>query len=295
MNSTLFHNLPGADAGRMKFNILPGADAGRMDGHSSDEWITPEIAASLLEKNHNNRTLNDACVERYCNLIRSNDFFYGGGTIKIDITGRLIDGQHRLAAIVASGIAQRLCVQRGLHPDTQAVIDTGRKRSAADWLHILGFKDQNALAAAVRLVATYYRDPNWTAKKRPDDMENGQIAAFLAIHPDVEGSVGRKRINITPSAHAMTHYVLGRIDSKARDEFFDGLESGAGLDEKSPILSLRNWAFNTHNLRNNTRTPVPVQIAYIFKSWNYWRTGRSVRSIHWRTEGSNPESFPVPQ
>jgi hypothetical protein len=91
----------------------------------------------------------------------------------------------------------------------------------------------------------------------------------------------------------MTHYVLGQLDGDARDLFFDGISTGAGLPQGSPILLLRDWLQKERAGRGRVRSQV-IEIAMVFKAWNAWRDGRSLRRLRWRTEGDYPELFPAP-
>ena len=67
--------------------------------------ITPEYAKELLDYNKKNRSLSKATVDRYAEDMRKDNWQQNGEAIKIDWDGNLIDGQHRLAACVKSGVS----------------------------------------------------------------------------------------------------------------------------------------------------------------------------------------------
>jgi hypothetical protein len=70
------------------------------------ELITPELASSLLETNSNNRNLSKGTVEAYANdMLAGNWDESVGDAISIDTDGVLRNGQHRLSAIVLSGVS----------------------------------------------------------------------------------------------------------------------------------------------------------------------------------------------
>jgi hypothetical protein len=90
------------------------------------ELITPEIAEAMLGGNIGNRSLAGRTVE----LLRSD---YGSGRWLPDcpqpivLNGeRLIDGQHRLMAIIKSGTTQSFWVCRGAEQSMVDAIDRGR-------------------------------------------------------------------------------------------------------------------------------------------------------------------------
>lgn len=81
------------------------------------ELITPERAEHLLANKLRNRRIDSEWVGHIIEVIRSGDLteFNQAGPICLDSYGRLINGQHRLTAIVWSGIACRIPVIRRYH------------------------------------------------------------------------------------------------------------------------------------------------------------------------------------
>ena len=75
------------------------------------EFITPEKALSWLSNNPNNRPINEKLVNELCQKIRSKKWTEKGGAIEVFYTGRLINGQHRLTAIVRTGIPVKIKVR----------------------------------------------------------------------------------------------------------------------------------------------------------------------------------------
>lgn len=71
----------------------------------SFQIITPAMARRLLEKNINNRPLQPAAVERYMRDIAAGNWQLTHQCIAVDIDGNLVDGQHRLTAIVRCNIS----------------------------------------------------------------------------------------------------------------------------------------------------------------------------------------------
>jgi hypothetical protein len=65
--------------------------------------ITPEIAREMLKLNISNRPLNSETVNYYARQMTLGQWTLSGQTISISDANTLIDGQHRLAALVKSG------------------------------------------------------------------------------------------------------------------------------------------------------------------------------------------------
>ena len=114
------------------------------------EVITPELAKEYLLSNTKNRTLSKRTVLLYADIMRRGQWELTHEGISFDGHGRLLDGQHRLEAIISSGVSVKMVVARGLSSDTFAVINTGKTRSTGDTFSISGIKDSNNMASGVR-------------------------------------------------------------------------------------------------------------------------------------------------
>lgn len=98
--------------------------------------VTPEMARRWLTQNTINRPLNAAHVAFIAKKIEQNEWMVTHQGIAFSSDGTLLDGQHRLAAIVQTGKAILLTVTFGQDIATFAAIDDVRRRSTADALKI---------------------------------------------------------------------------------------------------------------------------------------------------------------
>lgn len=106
---------------------------------SEVETITPATAQRYLLKNSpRNRPLRSSRVAELSRDILRGDWRLSHQPIAFDTDGNLIDGQHRLNAIIQTGISLQVMVTRGVDPESFDVIDRGLKRSAGDVLGIHG-------------------------------------------------------------------------------------------------------------------------------------------------------------
>lgn len=93
------------------------------------EDITPETAEVYLAVNNNIRPLITRDVTAYANVMRRGEWQLTHQGIAFNEDGFLVDGQHRLAAIVESGVTVRMIVTRGVK--RADAMDCGRGRSLA--------------------------------------------------------------------------------------------------------------------------------------------------------------------
>ena len=66
--------------------------------------LTPALAAEWLNSNTCNRPLSTLRASRYARDMKAGDWRFNGETISFTADGRLVDGQHRLTAVVESGV-----------------------------------------------------------------------------------------------------------------------------------------------------------------------------------------------
>jgi hypothetical protein len=114
--------------------------------------VTPEMARKYLEKNTHNRKASDPVVRKYAEVMRRGEWILNpADPICISEDGRLLNGQHRLLAVVKSGIACPFVVAINVDEKVQYVMDTGKKRSATDALSLIGASHSSTLASIIKL------------------------------------------------------------------------------------------------------------------------------------------------
>ena len=117
--------------------------------HSSVELVTPELAEKYLALNiTHNRNINIRRVLEYSRQMQTGQWQLAAA-ISFNNQGRLIDGQHRLSAVVHSGVSCYFVVVRGYPEDSVSCFDLGARRNAANIASIKGIKaNHNTLAIA---------------------------------------------------------------------------------------------------------------------------------------------------
>jgi hypothetical protein len=133
-------------------------------GALRSQWIevSPAMARDWLHNNFRNRPLKDDVVEAYARDMANGVWVPTHQGIAFNDQDELIDGQHRLHAIVRSGKTVRTMVTFGLpgrieghEMTTMDAVDRGRTRSVADQLKIQhGLKDGSVIAALCACLAS---------------------------------------------------------------------------------------------------------------------------------------------
>lgn len=109
------------------------------------EVITPEMASGLLARNYeDNRRIRPSYVAQLANVMREGRYVsQNGQTIVVGADdGVLYDGQHRLSAVVESGVPQTFIVAYVRDGrNTFKTIDNGTRRQTYDFLDVPNKKD----------------------------------------------------------------------------------------------------------------------------------------------------------
>lgn len=142
--------------------------------------ITPELAKDWLERNTRNRPIDARRVQALADAMTAGKFLLTHQGIAFDPSGVLLDGQHRLLAVVRSGVAVRMSVTWGVDQRSLEVIDTGRARSAAQTLAIQGTPCANAIAAICRTAMVGMSPTNGSAYQN--------VLAFAHAHAESAAS-----------------------------------------------------------------------------------------------------------
>jgi len=224
--------------------------------------ITPQDAQFLLDTDAEiraksgepNRHLEAKRVTRFANVIRKGQWKLTHQGLALAPDGKVLDGQHRLAAVVEAGIAVEIAVSQD--DFDFAVFDTGKSRSPGDVLHIAGRKSTPQLAAALKLIAIYdAREPRpWTSVRRnfsnPDIL---QLANESMPYIDdcvrqatlVARRIGGSRSSITAGLYVCRRWALDKGLLEEYLEFENGLTSGVGMLPGDARLALANWLAST--------------------------------------------------
>jgi hypothetical protein len=100
--------------------------------HSETILVTPELAANWLTHNTLNREVRKARVRTYAKDMTAGRWLFNTQGITFAADGTLIDGQHRLMAVVQSGCSVTMVVWFNVPPTTRDVIDLVGPRNLAD-------------------------------------------------------------------------------------------------------------------------------------------------------------------
>jgi hypothetical protein len=251
--------------------------------------VTPDMAGDWLEYRtwDKNRRTSPAKVASWTEVIKRGGWKLTHQGFAFDSRGYILDGQHRLKAIAASGETVPVWVFPDMPRDTFDVIDTGYARAATQFMTSVA---PTMAAGAVRYIAAVL-DPEFKGVYRAR-MPLHDVLEMHRQWPEVENwalaTWGARSVAAIPPSPVLAIVAMserGGVKKEIISEFLSGLKSGAIGDPHDPRLALRNRFIKDHKALNRTHA-----YALLVKGFNLYVTGeRKARLLY--TEGDH---IPLP-
>lgn len=242
------------------------------------ENVTPSKAEHWLNQNKSNRKMRDGVAEKYADDMRNGRWTTCPEPISFYEDGDLADGQHRLWAIVESGVSVKFPVARGLKREDGLNLNTGLGRTLVDNARISGADTglSNMGISVSRAVA------HGTAKTK--GMSNTQRLEIYQQHEEAtrwaisNGPRGKFiRNTVTLAAVARAWYV--ETDHEMLRRFCDVMSNGFSNGEhESAAIAIRNYMVDKGSVLSSEGmwrdTFLKVQNAI-----NYFMAGKKLTTI----------------
>lgn len=179
--------------------------------HVELRLVTPGHAEALLKGNTNNRKKDEKKITRYAKSMANGDWNAAAGApILLQSDGTLLNGQHRLEAVVRCGQAITLLIMEDVPAETFWLVDQGEgKRTLAQKLGMQGSKYSSAMAGALGSAVAIQNSLGGALDVRQNGSED-ERRLFLQENPGLEEWVARctllqsstKTPNMSPSTVA---------------------------------------------------------------------------------------------
>lgn len=262
--------------------------------------VTPETAADWLDnRNVKNRSKSSVTGRRYARLMEAKRWKCTHQGIAFDREGWLIDGQHRLMAIVATGIPVKLFVipfVDGMDDETFDVLDSGHRRQAAQ---LLSGPGANARAAAARYLGVAdgsFVGPEYRIAQDiiATSVETADVLEVVKEWPELmawASSVGtpNRNAHVPPGPHLAVLAQAERSEHRDRIEsWLDGINSGVGLTAQDPRLLVRN-RFTKDRKTWDSQAGRCSAYRLLVKAWNAHATGTTLGVLRASDNEARPE------
>lgn len=205
--------------------------------------VTPTMAARWLKSNFRNRPVAEDVVKAYARDMATQRWMPTHQGIAFNEQDQLIDGQHRLHAIIKCGLTVRMMVTFGLpvqiagtEMTTMDCVDRGRTRTVADQLKIQhGFKQGTVIASVTASLAFL------CVGERVRRLSVGQtLDIYRLFQPAMEWILAaRSKEAGLKSAGVLAAFVFAHTVTGDEQQRLDRLNTGRDVDSSPAIRLLR--------------------------------------------------------
>jgi hypothetical protein len=229
------------------------------------ETITPERAEAYLAFNRGNRNIVLSHVAAMARDITNGQWMFNAQPICFSRSGRLLNGQHRLSAVLEAGQSIEVMVMRALPEEAFDTYDKQAKKAPIVDELLEDFGDKALVSATAVLLWRREFKPAGQLNARPTASE---VREVIRTHPEFMRLRGfaRKMVRYGRSSAMVyaAHRVL-RDDPKVGRIFLDRLETAANLPAGHVVLRLRDRLIDLRKADQN------AQIEEILGAWGKFR------------------------
>jgi hypothetical protein len=197
--------------------------------------VTPDMAKEWLAENDSgNRSVSLADVFRLSADMSSGQYELTHQGIAFNKSGVLIDGQHRLRAVVKSGCTVRMVICRDVDASVHAAIDLGRKRSLG-FVTGLGSKRVAVCRALAFLCggAKHLSVSSWSKAMTItiNEKYRDSLDTLMPLH----------KPRVMPSGLIASLVFCFPLNASAVARFGEQVRSGELLERGQAAFALRKW------------------------------------------------------
>lgn len=237
--------------------------------------VTPEVAQSILDRHAPNRPLSRHVVGKYADDMASGRWVYNGQNVIFDVDGYLIDGQHRLSAVIKSGASVQMGVTTGVQRSTFDTIDTGRVRTNSDLMGMMGSRANRVSALIVKGGHLLDNELALTTIVARHEI----VSYYETWHTQIDAvaDYAQKhflRSLIPASAMSIVMFMATRHGAYSFEPFSEGVLTGENLVAGDPRHTLREWAINA-KIRHGRVNPTAALWAVI-RAWQVWVANETI-------------------
>jgi hypothetical protein len=248
--------------------------------------MTPEKARALIENGDNNRPLTANHVEMLAHQMKKGFWVLNGQPIILDADGYVLDGQHRLHAVVASGVTVDLLLVEGVPSAAFSTIDNNKTRNPADALACMGVPNYTDVSSLLLFIERYETTKCHSLSRR---FTQAQAVDALKRHPQAVSCVHEfhkysKGLLPTGSVFGIAYY-----SKQPKSKIHDYLSQvTSGVCKSSTSAAARMASRMIQNKTTKAKLPTLTVQALSVIAWNYFAEDREPTFIRF----SEGQEFP---
>lgn len=247
--------------------------------HFQEVTITPEMAVEMLSHNMRNRQVNHKRVKAYTKDITKGKWTCSPTPIAFTGDGTLIDGQHRLNAVISANMPVKMIVAYDVPVDS--VIDRGLPRDSGSALYIRGIIDKSVSSRPyMAMVNRYLTVANGSGQiqdyERAEFINANQEALVTAMEISGTGS-SSPLCRKAPVRTALMAALMSGVPEETLASFAYVVNTGFMSDSsQSSAILLRNYVLE-HNISGSAEADAMAACAQMAIRDFVNKTGRQTK------------------
>jgi hypothetical protein len=257
--------------------------------------ITPAIAKQYLEANIANRRIKEPMVLRYANDMRNGKWKENTAeVISISKSGIILNGQHRLHAIIKANVSIFFHVAFNLEDNVFDVLDTGTVRNATDTFKIKNIKQENVLPSIISMYNLLVLGKKAGVQNNHKSTNSALLEQYYLDENFWQNIAKQSHLWYLAYAKVLPPSFLGgfyayflKLNENKAEDFMTQLATGIGIKNNSVGL-LRNKLMQDR--MSPRKMPATLKMALIIKGWNLFIKNETVKILKFDTV---KEEFPI--
>jgi hypothetical protein len=253
-------------------------ERGKRERFTQEILVTPGLAAELLRRNPDNRSLKPTKIAHFASDMRAGRWAFNGETLKISKDGLLNDGQNRLTALIEANEVLPFLFVFGVERDSRRTLDQGTARSAGDYLQMGGCSYAKNAATTAKYVMAFERCDGRNLSPR-NSITNAEVVARVEADDNIIHAAAYAhrhyksyRHLVSHSMIATAHYLLSEINSGDAEEYLDQVCVGENIKRGDPAFAVREALARERLYREDA-------LEIIFHGWNRFRSGQTLKLV----------------
>lgn len=254
--------------------------------------ITPEQAEDLLKMNIRNRSVRPKKVNELAEAMKRGEWELSNDAIVISEGNILLNGQHRLMAVIKSGVACPFILFTGAQDSSFDIMDTPAIRRVADVVARKGGKNAVKTEATITRYINLHADMlnRWETMKRFNNNISATRRELIDLYDKHEkliekwvkkvGAIVARGVRLASEAYLASLAIflerdLGHEERKIEDYLKALLIDGE--TKHKTILAIRKKLM-LHKMKREKIDRHDI-LRYIIRGWNDFLLGREVTHI----------------
>lgn len=264
-----------------------------IDGHVEMMDITPGFAAELLARRHpHQRPLKEHYVAELARAMAEGRWRWTADAIRLDKDLYVIDGQHRLSAVVKSGFTmENALIATVLGDDVILSIDQNRPRTLRDMRAARGESPLSRVVSGA-IIAEACDWSQWKGMPRELQLRTIAECEFTSELEAMYRGVSKKHANATVSVGALSGALrCMRANREAAKKFFTAVFSmNPIIDGKEADMVRVLYSYLSESKAESFASEQRTieHACKCVSAYNHWRSGNTVSRLLWKG-GSPPK------